>query len=454
MTKHVLFQAYRQTQMADFTVAPRPDYGTTTMAAMWQHQQHGYFIDLQVKVKDMTIPCHKLVLSTACEYFASLLTSESKEKTNDEIRLENIDKDVMMNIMRHFYGQDATFKLESLPNVLEATEIMGLESIKEQVSQIMSDNLSAENCLAWWKLSSKYGMEGVRSKSMEIIVSDISIVGSCEEFKTLTTEQLLHIISAETLESTDELLVASIEWVDCEPLARKNNMADIMKTVNLKKCSVETLNTIDKKYQDLLHDASVYRLIVNELFERMMASKACAGNTKTESLIVLGGMANKWDDKINNTCFVARSVDDFQWEAFAEIPVEAQAKRSPIVATNEGFIVLCGGQSKKKTTKYDANSKSWHDLPDSPTRVVDGSAVLCDNSVYLLGGATPLAGTLASVYRLDLASLIWHQEADMLKKSKWPIAAALNKKIYVVKKKSLRMLDAATTKTWQQKSNL
>ncbi len=340
------------TKMADFTAVPSLDYCTTTMATMWQHQQDGLFTDVIIKVKDTAIPCHRLVLASASDYFAAVLTSASKEKKAGEIRFENLEPDVMLNILRFLYGQDATFKADSLSNVLEALQIIQIDSLKNQLSQYMCDNLSVENCLSWWKSASKFGMGDLRRTTTEMIFSNMTVVGASEEFKALTIEELGNVVKADdvALESTDGLLMACMEWVDYEPLARKGYMMDILKNMDLSKCGIKTLETIEKKYQDLLHDVSVYRIIVNELFQRIPESDDNAAKSMNKRLVLLGGWADGQPGKINIKCFVDRSVDGFKWEEFAEIPAAIHTNDLCIVVTNDGSVaVMTAGRRASMT---------------------------------------------------------------------------------------------------------
>jgi hypothetical protein len=60
----------------------------------------GLFADVTFFVEDKTVKCHKIVLSSRCEYFARMFLSGLIESTANEVPVFDADYDVFVNVIK------------------------------------------------------------------------------------------------------------------------------------------------------------------------------------------------------------------------------------------------------------------------------------------------------------------------------------------------------------------
>ena len=52
-------------------------------------------IDFTIKVQNVKIPCHRLILATVCPYFRAMFNSGMKEVKNEEVVLDAFNPDII-----------------------------------------------------------------------------------------------------------------------------------------------------------------------------------------------------------------------------------------------------------------------------------------------------------------------------------------------------------------------
>lgn len=56
------------------------------------------------------IPAHRIVLSSASDYFAAMFTSDVREATQNEVNMRDVDPDAMAALVKYMYdGQYSRF---------------------------------------------------------------------------------------------------------------------------------------------------------------------------------------------------------------------------------------------------------------------------------------------------------------------------------------------------------
>ena len=260
--------------------------------------------------------------------------------------------------------------------------------------------------------------------------TELEQVAASDDFKNLTLVELIDYVKREdlVLKNRDPVLIACIEWVNYEAGNRRGNMLDVLKHVQLEQCSSSALDTVCKKYKDLLTEPNVMHMIHDVVLPRLAnAEKENVTDEATKeqnNIVVLGGQHNK-------TCWRLTHANPLshKWDKITDIPIDQQEDSpSTIVCLPDGFAVMCGGEDYDENSRYKAALRTWEYLPHSPQRLHDTTALYCKGFIYLLGGG----GSKDSVYHLNLDTSTWGREQNMLTKQDWPIAASMDGKIFAV----------------------
>ena len=415
---------------APYVPIHKANYGDEVMAHMAQLQKDTVLTDFKILVSGKAIDCHKVVLSATCPYFTALFNSGMRESQQGEVTMDTMDYDIMSIIIMYLYGNNASLNWKHVKCAIETCELLQLQELKEQLAKYVLEHVSVDNCIGWWKFSERYNLTEVGKKSRELMCTQLEKVSLSDEFKALEFAELVDYIKNHNvmMPIQDAILIACIEWVDYDPVSRKDMMLDILKHVQLPHCSSSAINTVTKKYKDLITDPKAMRMIYEAFLPRLEEAEKM-GERK---LVVLGGMEG-YDGGVNPKCWVLSGPVNHKWEEFAEFPSGSQAAQSPVVCLPSGFAVMCGGDTHTKNTMYNAHKKAWGDLPPTPMVLKNPTAILCDNAIYILGGKDNGSGdTTDIVYHMDLNTLKWHEDPKMLEKQCFPIAATMGNHLYVV----------------------
>ncbi len=171
----------------------------------------------------------------------------------------------MKVIVEYLYGEEVTIRWEDIEAVIDACEMLQLPGLKHQVGKYVEYHINPDNCIVWFKLAEKFDFRDMGNKAGSIMIKDFKDVAFSDASKELSIAELLHYISDDQLqsESRDDILEPSIVWVDCDLLARKAYVIDILRKVQLEKCSLSVIENINKKYHHLLFEVHVQSYIRN-----------------------------------------------------------------------------------------------------------------------------------------------------------------------------------------------
>ena len=430
-----------------------------TINTLYHYQKQAVFTDFKIKVQEKVINCHKNILSATCPYFEALFSSNMKEAQQGEITMETLEFTTVHAIIQYLYSQPISVDWKDVEKMIAACDLLQIKPLMDVLVEYIAKHLSPTNCIGWWNIADKFNMFEVGKQAKSLMCTKFKEVSCSKEFKMLSLSELIDYINNEdiVIGNSDAILQGCLQWIHYDVTARQKMLLDLMKQVTLKQCSVEGLQTLTAEFKDLINDPDVKEFI----YETVLPMLNETAKKKVLKLVVLGGM-EKFNDICNSKCWQTSSSIHYklesglEWEVFTEFPTGSQAHQSPVCLLVDGFAVMCGGRKYDKNTKYNAKTKTWFELPPTPVGLQNPSALLCSNSIYLLGGVGK-----DSVYHLDLTTLKWHTDPPMLHKQNFPIATNLGDDIYVVHNKLLNGNADHTlqhykkaTNNWMYKSNL
>ena len=99
----VFFQTMAKDEVPKmFDIKPDKIFTDQLLDGLTSIKNNQSFSDFVIKVQDVSIKCHKLILSSVCPYFTALFNSGMQEITKGEVRLDNLDCDAVKSIVHLF----------------------------------------------------------------------------------------------------------------------------------------------------------------------------------------------------------------------------------------------------------------------------------------------------------------------------------------------------------------
>ncbi|ELT99828.1 hypothetical protein CAPTEDRAFT_66377, partial [Capitella teleta] len=103
--------------------------------------------DVVIHVKDEQIHCHKAILAAASIFFKKMLTSDLKEKQEDEIHLHGTDFKTMSHIVDAIYGGELKLHGDIVQYILMSCHQYEMHHFMELCTHYIALHMDCDNCI-------------------------------------------------------------------------------------------------------------------------------------------------------------------------------------------------------------------------------------------------------------------------------------------------------------------
>lgn len=112
--------------------------------------------DIQIRVRDRTIPAHKLILALRSNFFKSMFSSGMRESREDckEIDMSQFDYNHVMVCLEEMYGRNPKIKTaDEAVDVLGCASFLDIERLRLSCERLIRSNLEESTvCYVSWFL--------------------------------------------------------------------------------------------------------------------------------------------------------------------------------------------------------------------------------------------------------------------------------------------------------------
>lgn len=151
--------------------------------------------DVEFVVGDQSIKAHKNILCSRSDVFASMLRSDMVEGKTGRVDIQDMDAAIFQQFLRCLYtGLLPELTVDSAFQFYEASDKYGIDSVKKQCADFLTDNLSPENACEILVLSDRHSDEDFKKSVVEFVIQeDIPYMGQkwkdfCQENLKLAVE--------------------------------------------------------------------------------------------------------------------------------------------------------------------------------------------------------------------------------------------------------------------------
>ncbi|XP_029346112.1 ring canal kelch homolog isoform X2 [Acyrthosiphon pisum] len=350
--------------------------------------------DIKLKADDNKIViAHKVVLADASPYFHAMFTNFS-ERNHDLVVMREIDSTALQLLVNFLYSGKIMITEENVQDLLPASNLLQLQEVKEACCDFLQSQLCHTNCIGIYAIADLHSCMKLLTSSELYIQQHFSEVVGGEEFLTLSSPQVIQLISSDklTVPSEEKVFESVIRWVKYESGSRKRILPQLMEHVRLpltskdyiiKKVAKEPL--IKNCYKYYINEAlNFYRLKPNYLIPHNIRN-----NPRHGDKVIL--VVSRFDTRESSKCI--------------------------------------------STKFYEPKISRWHDGPEMITDHNNPClAVVKDNLVFAVGGFIDVYQQLQSVYVLDLSfeSPCWKSSVEMLVKRNNFGVGVINSYLYAV----------------------
>ncbi|XP_014112259.1 PREDICTED: kelch-like protein 40 isoform X2 [Pseudopodoces humilis] len=176
---------------------------------------HNKFLDCVLKVKGKEFPCHRLVLAACSPYFRAMFLSDMEESKKREINLEDVDPDVMGKILHYIYTSELEITEQNVQDIFSVANMFQIPSIFTVCVSFLQKRLCLSNCLAIFRLGLMLDCARLAVAARDFICDRFALVSRDEEFYQLSPDELIAIISSDSLniEKEESVFEVVMKWV-------------------------------------------------------------------------------------------------------------------------------------------------------------------------------------------------------------------------------------------------
>nr|KAG5697858.1 hypothetical protein BaRGS_017115 [Batillaria attramentaria] len=370
-------------------------------------------------------------------YFDAMFSSGMLECQAGEVFLHNVHAAPFDTVLHFMYGKNVELTMDEVYEVLEMSSVYQIPALQSKCEKFLGNDLSINNCLARWKLSSLYSCSWLGEHAWEVIVQNFKALSATEDFMMLSREELIRIITEERLEvdNEEDVCEAVLRWLEHGQDAtspRQDAILDLFKHLKLPLMSQHYLEALltRKLY---LREHSKCCALINKFAHRQR--QALRGAVPLDDSDLAGMFKERSEDVLvmvdgrrqEVVCFSLRCKKLF---SLAKFPYFADGKAACV---HTGDIFVSGGTTgsvENRLVRFMTERNRWDECQPMQEGRCYHSLVSVGKHLYALGGFLtnePVSG----VECFKAADNAWDKVGDLAVPIGGMAAAALDNTIYM-----------------------
>ena len=419
---------------------------------------------------------HRVVLCAASPFFYSALNNDMKESKEGLIRLEDMSKVAIEELLDYLYTGHVNVTQHNAFDLLKIADFLVIPSLKEVSSKFIIQSLSSSNCFMAYYLAVNYRCFELQEKARDFIYANFTRVVEHEDFLNLTINEVEEWISSDEIRvrGEEDVFEAIVKWVEQKGSGEREKFFELFRHVRL--------IYLSRNY--VLNDILPHPLITNEKActafvldtikhvscgsEECFFAQAPRNCLKTaEDCLVVSGITktlcyvaheDKWyqmADKaksrylysasayhgklyINHGTGVDYAIERFDpavnsWAPLTSYSGEMSHYFAAVVYF-QGFLYVIGGKQNGEVAncvhKYSPDTNLWQEVAAMNVSRFSPRAVADEDTIYAIGGQKN-DQILDVVERFDSKMNSWCRVASMLEKKLLPCVAILNTRVFL-----------------------
>nr|XP_039271071.1 uncharacterized protein LOC120345614 [Styela clava] len=198
--------------------------------------------DFTINVENQSFNVHRDVIIAKSEYFKAMLAYDTKENQHGFVYMKDVNPNVVRECIEFMYTgnvDEISVDIENVGEVLQASEIIQLESVRELCLKVMMEHLKPENCLTICSLASKFGSANLEEKAHQII-KDTFEVEDVTAFIKISKDDFVEWIT--NSHRSNELIWEAIgHWLNHDIENRNNDILELIELMNWDQANSGTL---------------------------------------------------------------------------------------------------------------------------------------------------------------------------------------------------------------------
>ena len=442
-------------------------------------RKKGQFCDVVLEVcngeDQARFNAHRVVLCAGSPFFYSALNNDMKESKERLIRLEDMSKVAIQELLDYLYTGQVDVTEHNAFDLLKIADFLVIPSLKEVSSKFIIQSLSSSNCLMAYYWAVHYRCFDLQENARDLIYANFTRVVEHEDFLNLTINEVEEWISSDEIRvrGEEDVFEAIVKWVEQKGSGEREKFFELFRHVRLIYLSRNYVLNDILPHPLVTNDKACTAFVLDAVKDVSSGSEECffaqaprnCLKTTEDCLVVSGDTKtlcyvpyeNKWyqmadkakssfhstsayDGKvyINHGTGVDYAIERFDPAVNSWAPLMSYSGEmshfSAAVVYFQGSLYVIGGQKRGEVAncvhKYNADTNLWQEVAPMNVSRSSLSAVADKDNIYAIGGKANNQ-MLDVVERFDSKMNSWCRVASTRKKKLLPCVAILNAKVFL-----------------------
>ena len=443
-------------------------------------RKKGQFCDVVLEVcngeDQARFNAHRVVLCAGSPFFYSALNNDMKESKEGLIRLEDMSKVAIEELLDYLYTGHVDVTQHNAFDLLKIADFLVIPSLKEVSSKFIIQSLSSSNCFMAYYLAVNYRCIELQEKARDFIYANFTRVVEHEDFLNLTINEVEEWISSDEIRvrGEEDVFEAIVKWVEQKGSGEREKFFELFRHVRLiylsrnyvlndilphplitneKACTAFVLDTIKhvscgseecffaqaprnclKTAEDCLVVSGVTKTLCYVAHEDKWYQMA----DKAKSRYLYSASAYHGKLYINHGTGVDYAIERFDPAVNSWAPLTSYSGEMShffaAVVYFQGFLYVIGGKQNGEVAncvhKYSPDTNLWQEVAAMNVSRFSPRAVADEDTIYAIGGQKN-DQILDVVERFDSKMNSWCRVASMLEKKLLPCVAILNARVFL-----------------------
>ena len=416
-----------------------------------EHLTNRTFSDITLVCGDRTFDCHKVVLSSGCEYFRELLA----EHDLNLLDLSEVQADVIQQVLFFIYTGACDITSDGIKDFLDITTKWKIPSLLRLCFKFIRENCTIRYAGVFYSLLRQYQEQPTREVVSYFIREHFTEMYSLQSFGSIPVSDFCDLLEHDEInvKTEDEVFDSLVELVEDQPAdGEVKARYDVIRFQHITKDYLEgsvrshpLMREVPQR--DLIRDAIRFKYGKTNVIPRVQRY----WKTEQDQIDTLWEQLSQLDadfDRIRPLYTTLRCIDEQKnlcvysdtEDAWHDVlKVKAFIDSGTFIGTFQSGFVLVGAYNKKfgKHVSYvDVSASAQLRLPELPESIDSPGVVSVGDDLYVIGGESNDDGqTLDTVLKLSNATKQWTYMPRLQIPMKGPQCVLLNEVIYVLGKR-------------------
>ncbi|XP_029936729.1 kelch-like protein 23 isoform X2 [Myripristis murdjan] len=411
------------------------DHPAEVLDALRQFYIGGLFTDVTLKCgSGQVFHCHKAVLSARSPYFKIMFTADMRERSKSVIKLTGIDCDVLGVLVNYMYSARVCITESNVQSLLEAADLLQLNSVKQACEEFLVRFLDVDNCLGMHAFAQLHVCPALEREARRVMLSRFMELIQEEEFLELDREKMQSVLAAQSLAVwKDEVLIDAVaKWVTHDFDNRVYHVSDLLHSIHFDLDEIYFKTAVDVYRQCLLSREGKIKSTIIQALRTNCKEMSVSGRKLSSSMYIIGGYywqplpeVHIWDP-MSDSWLQGKDMPDHTRESYsvsllgANIYVTGGYTTNTVEAVDTVSVYNCdydewtegcpmitaryyhcsvalhgciyaiggyrGGAPESKTEFYDPLKKKWFPVASMIQGVGNATACVMEDKIYVTGG--------------------------------------------------------------------